>query len=679
MARHYLSVAAKATDAFGTHPFMAGRTTGAETLHFIDSRPASLEVDRVREVLIMKTIPPIMCVVSAAKLMTTGAAVVAILGAGFDVLNAQTITPAGKIAFVSAGCVSTAGRPCLALIDPDGTNLVELTSTEASEPVWSPDGARLAYTNAAGLFVIPAAGGTPTSLVASTNASSPSWSPDGTRIVLANMGLIQVLPSSGGQFISLTTSESGNTNPAWSPKAERIAFLSNRDHDWWISELYAMNADGSGIARLAPGVPAMGRPAWSLDGSHIVFTCQPASQVSVCVVGADGSGFAVVANDGGVDNSPIDATMPSWSSQMKIAYSANTGSDPYCGYRLSVVNVVGGDGSGLTQLGAGAGTTGSSVRTPVWSPPGDRIAFTNWDINSWEEWPYCPEGGACNGVVYTYCFASPSVYVMNSDGTNKVPLATGYDDAWQPASAGGPPLVAAFTHACSDVACTFDASSSQGAASYAWSFGDGATGSGPLTTHTYGTGDASYNVTLTARSASGNRAVMSQPVVPTPPVASFTFSCSGLICTFDASSSHQSITTYAWTFGDGTSGSGQVATHTYAAGAQYHVTLTVFTVGALKALTSHSVTPNSPPAASFTVGCASLTCTFDASASRDLDGTIAAYAWSFGDGDTASATNSTHTYRAAGTYLVTLIVTDNRGAAGEQRQNVSVKRQPVRR
>jgi PKD repeat protein len=144
----------------------------------------------------------------------------------------------------------------------------------------------------------------------------------------------------------------------------------------------------------------------------------------------------------------------------------------------------GADGSGLTQLGAGAGTTGSTVRSPVWSPQGDRIAFTNWDINSGEYVPYCP-GPACDAVVYIYCSASPSVYVMNSDGTNMVPVATGYDDAWRPASAGGTPLVAAFTYVCSDVTCTFDASTSQGAASYAWSFGDGTSGSGRIAPHIY--------------------------------------------------------------------------------------------------------------------------------------------------------------------------------------------------
>jgi len=613
----------------------------------------------------------------SGELVRLGITAVGLLGIGSVALAGQSGTPPQKIAFVSASCASAGGRPCLALINSDGTNLVELNDADASEPVWSPDGTKIVYTNATGLFVIPAAGGTPTNLVASTYASSPSWSPDGTRIVLSNVG-IQVLPSSGGPLTSLTTNDSSNTSPAWSPKAERIAFLSNRDRlpDWQTFELYAMNADGSGVAHLAPGTAAIGKPAWSSDGSRIVFTCKPASQVSLCAIGADGTGFTVVAGDGGVDNSPVDAAMPSWSSRMKIAYGADAGSDPYCGYRLSGVNVIQADGSGLMQLGAGAGITGSTVRSPVWSPAADRIAFTNWDIDSWVYIPPC-YGGACDAGYYIYCSATPSVYVMNSDGTNKLSLAPGYDDAWQPASA--PPLVAAFTYVCSGAACAFDGSRSQGASTYAWSFGDGASGLGQIPTHTYATGDATYNVTLTVIGANGSRGVMSQPVVPNPPTVSFTFICNALTCNFDASRSTGAIATYLWNFGDGGSGSGPLVSHTYPAGGQYPVTLSIFTAGGVKALTSLWVAANSPPMASFTVSCASLTCTFDGSGSRDLDGTIASYAWAFGDGETASTKTASHTYRSPGTYTVMLVVTDSGGATGEQHYAIAIKRQPISR
>jgi len=62
-----------------------------------------------------------------------------------------------------------------------------------------------------------------------------------------------------------------------------------------------------------------------------------------------------------------------------------------------------------------------------------------------------------------------------------------------------------------------------------------------------------------------------------PPVASFTYSCSGLTCSFDgrASTDDNGITAYNWTFGDGTTGSGATVSKTYSAAGTYSVTLTV--------------------------------------------------------------------------------------------------------
>ena len=70
---------------------------------------------------------------------------------------------------------------------------------------------------------------------------------------------------------------------------------------------------------------------------------------------------------------------------------------------------------------------------------------------------------------------------------------------------------------------------------------------------------------------------------------------------------------------------------------------------------------NTPPAPSFTATCAGLTCSVDASASSDPDGAITAYQWSFGDGTTGSGATATHGYGQAGTYPVTLTVTDAGG------------------
>ena len=82
------------------------------------------------------------------------------------------------------------------------------------------------------------------------------------------------------------------------------------------------------------------------------------------------------------------------------------------------------------------------------------------------------------------------------------------------------------------------------------------------------------------------------------PVAAFTYSCNGLSCDFDASGSYDpdgSIVSYAWNFGDGNTGSGMTATHTYSSVNDYTVTLTVTDNGGLTAQDTAIVTVTEDP------------------------------------------------------------------------------------
>lgn len=172
------------------------------------------------------------------------------------------------------------------------------------------------------------------------------------------------------------------------------------------------------------------------------------------------------------------------------------------------------------------------------------------------------------------------------------------------------------------------------------------------------------------------------PVVPEPPavdpVAAFTTDPSGLSVAVDASSSSDEdgrVVGYAWDFGDGGRGTGQRASHEYAEAGTYTIALTVTDDSGATNTRTAEVTvsaANVDPVAAFTSSPAGLAVVFDASSSSDADGTISTYSWDFGDGESDTGKKKEHVYATAGTYRVTLTVTDDRGATSTRTTEVVV-------
>ncbi|UXI67932.1 PKD domain-containing protein [Tahibacter amnicola] len=160
------------------------------------------------------------------------------------------------------------------------------------------------------------------------------------------------------------------------------------------------------------------------------------------------------------------------------------------------------------------------------------------------------------------------------------------------------------------------------------------------------------------------------------PTANFTFTTSGLTANFTDGStdSDGTIASRSWNFGDGSSSTATNPSKTYAASGTYTVSLTVTDNGGATNTTSRSVTVssgNTAPTANFTFATSGLTANFT-DGSTDSDGTIASRSWNFGDGSTSTATNPSKTYATAGTYTVTLTVTDNGGATNTTSRSVTV-------
>jgi gliding motility-associated-like protein len=224
---------------------------------------------------------------------------------------------------------------------------------------------------------------------------------------------------------------------------------------------------------------------------------------------------------------------------------------------------------------------------------------------------------------------------------------------------------------CAPLAVNFTNTSPAGS-NFVWSFGDGQTFNGQNPPpHTY-LGNGTYNVTLTMTGSNGCPGTVTLPAVTlTSPVSNFSSDvvngCAPLSVQFtDGSTSADPITTWVWTFGDGTSFTGQTPPpHAYTVGV-YDVTLTVTTQnGCLGTLTMPDfIQVGQIDQVNFSINatpeCAKTSINF-----TDLSVITAphqpsevTYAWNFGDGGTAASQNPSHSYTTdTGYFDVSLVVT----------------------
>ena len=233
----------------------------------------------------------------------------------------------------------------LFLMDPDGTNVEQLTSGGRDRnPSWSSDGTRIAYTNTEGIFVVEAQGGKPQRIVQALGSSNPVWSPDNTRIAYTAFERVDgafkahtyIIDAEGKNRLALT--QERTLEIVWAPDNSQLAFTTRGDS--FQENIVVIDSDGTNRRILVEGT----EPAWSPDGTTIAYT----------IWGERGREIFLIDVDGGPQKRLVAGTNPVWSpDSTRIAYTT--------GFSDSGIFVIDADGTNARELT-------DRGQHPVWIP-----------------------------------------------------------------------------------------------------------------------------------------------------------------------------------------------------------------------------------------------------------------------------------------------------------------------
>ncbi|MBP8033281.1 MAG: PKD domain-containing protein [Bacteroidia bacterium] len=219
--------------------------------------------------------------------------------------------------------------------------------------------------------------------------------------------------------------------------------------------------------------------------------------------------------------------------------------------------------------------------------------------------------------------------------------------------------------------------------SYTWSGPGGFTGSSAVVNPTQA---GAYTVTMAVTSNPSCKMVMDTVLAAAPsPTPSFNFTVTPCaptnsvpVISTSLPGAGDPISSYTWVWGDATAnGTGVSTNHTYATTGPKTIQLQVMSVGGCSATVSQSFTFSPGPVADFNVlnNCLNAATNFTSASTPTVD--IVSYAWDFGDGNTGTGANVSHTYSSSGIKNVSYTVTSTSGCTNTAVKSVTINPKPL--
>jgi PKD repeat protein len=281
------------------------------------------------------------------------------------------------------------------------------------------------------------------------------------------------------------------------------------------------------------------------------------------------------------------------------------------------------------------------------------IAFTDTsspDATGWL-WDF-GDGTTSTEQSPTHVFAAGGTYTICLTASSEC----GSTQVCLPITVNCSPPSAGFQAQVNQLTVDFSDNSSPGVTDWLWNFDDGTASVSENPTHTF-PGPGTYNVCLTVTNSCGSNTVCLPITVNcAPPSVDFQAQIQNLTTNFFNNSSPD-VTQWAWDFGDGNTSILENPTHTYAAPGTYVVCLTGTSICGSQQVCTPITATCAPPAAGFASQINQLTVTL----SDNSDPAVTQWQWNFGDGNTSTLQNPSHTYAAPGTYTICLTVTSSCG------------------